>query len=566
MIDKELFSFRLAFKKVLSADALPYYWQFVQKNNADFFKNFFLHFKRNMKESSSRTLWGSKIGFLLAAIGSAVGLGNIWRFSYMAFEHGGGAFLIPYLFALVVAGIPLIILEYTLGHREKGSSPLAFARVSTKWEWAGWWMPTVALFGIMLYYAVVIGWCINYFFFSFTLAWGADPQSFFFNDFLQLSSSPFDFGAIRLPILLSTFFVWFFCWLICFREVNHGIEKACGIFMPILFLLTLILVGWTLTLDGAGDGIKNFYLTADWEKINVLKHFNDAKVWAVWVAAFGQIFFTLSLGFGIMITYASYLPRKTDIVGNALWMSLINCSYSFIAGFAVFGIVGFMSQAKGVPFAEVIKGGPQLAFVVYPEAIRQLPFGQSLFGAVFFLVLIVAGLSSGISLIEAFTCSVTDKFPWTRKKVVTVICTLGFLGSIVFTTKSGLLVLDIADHFITNYGLILGGIFECYLVGWILKAHVARKHVNRSGGMGLNIFWDVCIRYLTPLFLCIVFFQAFTGEFGTSYGGYSLSSLLVFGFGWLALTLAAGIVLTRYPWKAEKLKKKHHVGEDHLLT
>ncbi len=519
-----------------------------------------------MKEAADRALWGSKIGFLLAAIGSAVGLGNIWRFSYMAFEHGGGAFLIPYLCALIMAGIPLVILEYTLGHREKASSPLAFARISGKWEWAGWWMPTVALFGIMLYYSVVIGWCINYFFFSFNLSWGADPQAFFFNDFLQISSSPFEPGGIRLPILAATFAVWFVCWLICYREVNRGIEKACSIFMPILFVITLILVGWTMSLDGAIDGIRDFYLRADWEKINIIKHFNNADVWSVWIAAFGQIFFTLSLGFGIMITYASYLPKKTDIVGNALWLSIINCTYSFIAGFAVFGIVGFMAKSSGVPFEEVIKGGPQLAFVVYPEAIRQLPFGQSLFGAMFFLVLIVAGLSSGISLIEVFTCSITDKFHWSRKSVVSVICLAGFLGSIIFTTRAGLLILDITDHFITNYGLILGGIFECYLVGWLLKARVARFHVNRSGGMRLNVLWDVCIRYLTPLLLVVLVVQALMGEFRNAYGGYSSGSLMVFGLGWLLVTAIAAVVFTFYPWRPEKLRKIHHEGEDHLLT
>ncbi|OKY75170.1 MAG: sodium-dependent transporter [Desulfobulbaceae bacterium DB1] len=519
-----------------------------------------------MTDSAQRALWGSKLGFLLAAIGSAIGLGNIWRFSYMTFEHGGGAFLIPYLCALLLAGIPLMILEYALGHREKGSSPLAFTRVSSKWEWAGWWMPTVALFGIMLYYAVIIGWCINYFFFSFNLAWGADPQAFFFNSFLQLSDSPFHLGGIRIPILSSTFVVWFLCWIICYREVNHGIEKACTIFMPILFLLTFILVGWTLTLDGAIDGIRNFYLSADWDKINIFKNFDDPDVWSVWTAAFGQIFFTLSLGFGIMITYASYLPKKTDIVGNAVWTAVINCTYSFIAGFAVFGIVGFMAHVKGVGFSEVIKGGPQLAFVVYPEAIRQLPFGQSIFGVIFFFVLIVAGLSSGISLVEALTCAITDKFSWTRKITVSVICLLGFLGSIIFTTRAGMLILDITDHFITNYGLIMGGIFECYLVGWLLKARTAREHVNRAGGVRLPLLWDLCVRYFTPFVLIVIIAQAFMGEMGKAYGGYSADALILFGVGWLLLTIVVAVCFTFYPWKPETLKKKHHVQEDQLLV
>lgn len=519
-----------------------------------------------MVEEKSRPVWGSKLGFLLAAIGSAVGLGNIWRFSYTAFEHGGGAFLLPYFIALVVAGIPLLLLEYVLGHREKGASPLAFARVNRNMEWVGWWMPVIALFGIMLYYSVVMGWCLNYFFFSFNLSWGADPQNFFFESFLQVTDSPLDLGGVRLPIISATFFIWFTCWAICYREINRGIEKACTVFMPLLFILTIILVGWTVTLEGAAPAIKDFYLKPDWDKINIIKNFSDPEVWNVWGAAFGQIFFTLSLGFGIMITYASYLPRKTDLVGSALWMSLVNCLYSFIAGFAVFGIVGFMSSAKGVPFDQVIKGGPQLAFVVYPEAIRQLPFGQELFGAIFFLVLLVAGLSSGISLVESFTCSLMDKFSWPRRKVVSAICLLGFTGSIIFTTKGGILILDIVDHFITNYGLVMGGVLECFLVGWLLKVQNARAHIARAGGKRVPFFWDICVRYVTPLLLLILIVKSVTGELASPYGGYPTDALILYGVDWIMLTLVVAIVFTFYPWRPEKLRRRHHTSDEHLLT
>jgi NSS family neurotransmitter:Na+ symporter len=196
---------------------------------------------------AKRSLWGSKVGFLLAAIGSAVGLGNIWRFGYMAYENGGGAFLVPYVVALVLAGIPLMILEYALGHREKASPPLAFARIHPLWEPLGWWMPVVAFLGINLFYAAVIGWCMNYFCFSFNLSWGADTGAFFFKDFLQVSDGPFTLGGIRLPILGGTILTWGIVWAICYREVSHGIEKASMIFMPLLFILTLVLVG-TLSL------------------------------------------------------------------------------------------------------------------------------------------------------------------------------------------------------------------------------------------------------------------------------------------------------------------------------
>jgi NSS family neurotransmitter:Na+ symporter len=516
--------------------------------------------------NQQRSSWKSNLGFLLAAIGSAIGLGNVWRFSYMAHQHGGGAFLVPYLVALIVAGVPIMIIEYGLGHREKGSSPLSFVRISRKFEWLGWWMPVVAMFGIMLYYSVVIGWCINYFIYAFNLSWGTDTQGFFFSQFLQLSDSAAVLGSIRLPILASTLFVWIICWLICYRDIRHGIEKASVVFMPILFVLTIILVLWSLFLDGASDAIMNHYLHADWSKINIFAADKASRIGAfkVWAAAFGQIFFTLSLGFGIMITYASYLPERTDIGKNAFITCSVNCLYSFIAGFAVFGIVGFMAQSKGVPFEEAIKGGPQLAFVVYPQAISLLPSMNTLFGIIFFLMLVIVGLTSGISLIEAFTCAITHKFEWQRSKVVTVVCLIGFLGSIIFTTRGGLYVLDIADHFITNYGLMFGGLLECLIVGWIVKATVLRKHVSRKGTR-LPAVWDIFVKVITPAILIILLSVSLYGDLTENYEGYGGKQLIVYGIGWMVICLFVALGLTIAPWRKEKLQRRHDPEEDELL-
>jgi NSS family neurotransmitter:Na+ symporter len=512
---------------------------------------------------AKRSLWGSKVGFLLAAIESAVGLGNIWRFGYMAYENGGGAFLVPYVVALLVAGIPLMILEYALGHREKASPPLAFARVHPLWEPLGWWMPVVAFFGINLFYAVVIGWCMNYFCFSFNLSWGSDTSAFFFNEFLQISDGPFDLGGLRLPILAGTVLTWATCWLICYREVSHGIEKASMIFMPLLFVLTLVLVGWSLQLEGAWDAIKNHYLHCDFSKISL----GSPEGRKVWVAAFGQIFFTLSLGFGIMITYASYLPKKTDIVGNALVTCVLNCLYSFITGFAVFGTIGYMAHAKGVAFGEAIKAGPGLAFVVYPEAINQLPAGSRIFGALFFLVLIVAGLSSSISLTEAFSCSVCDKFNITRKKATSIICGIGLLGSVIFCSRAGLYILDIVDHFINNYALVIGGILECMLIGWVLKSGVMRRHVNSVSSVKLMPLWDIAIRFVTPIMLIIIVGSALLNEFSSRYEGYSVKALLFIGGGILFGTRLTSFVLSHFKWDPARLKERHHEPEeDDLLV
>ncbi len=515
----------------------------------------------------ARSSWKSNIGFLLAAIGSAIGLGNVWRFSYMAHEHGGGAFLIPYLVALLLAGVPIMLLEYGLGHMEKGSSPLSLARIGAKHEWLGWWMPVVAMFGIMLFYSVVIGWCVNYLFFSFTLSWGADTQTFFFSNFLQLSDSAAHLGGIRVPIAFATLLVWVLCWLICFRDIRHGIERASMIFMPALFLLTIIIVVWTVNLDGAADAIKNHYLHADWSKINLFASDPEARMKAgkVWAAAFGQIFFTLSLGFGIMITYASYLPEKSNIARNAVITTIVNCLFSFIAGFAVFGIVGFMAHSQNVPFGEAIKGGPQLAFVVYPKAISMLPSMNVLFGILFFLMLVIAGLTSGVSLIEAFACSLTDKFDWSRRRVVTVICIIGFLGSIIFTTRAGLYLLDIADHFITNYGLVLGGLLECIIAGWIVKAVILRKYIS-SQGSKVPVIWDFFIKFTTPAILLYLLYISLADDLKNNYSDYPTDQLILFGGGWLLICLIVALAFAFSPWKPEKLKRRHLPEEDELLV
>lgn len=516
-----------------------------------------------MSDNTERTVWGSKLGFILAAVGSAVGLGNIWRFSYLAYKNGGGAFLIPYAIALLLVGIPIMILEYTLGHREKGSAPLTFARINKKWEWIGWWMPTVATFGILLFYSVVIGWCINYLYFSFSLAWGDAPESFFYKTFLHISSGPLDLGGINWQIAFATAIAWLISWAICYKEVNHGIEKACMIFIPMLFFLTAILVCWSLSLDGAREGIRH-YLTPDWSKINIITHFNDSAVWETWLSAFGQIFFDLSLGFGIMITYASYLPKKTNIVGNAFATSLTNCAYSFFAGFAVFGTLGFMAAKQGLPIDQVVKSGPGLAFIVYPEAIANLPYGRNLFGVTFFLTLVIAGLSSAVSLVEAFACSVTDKFAIPRGRVVTGICTLGFLMSLIFTTNAGLYILDIVDHFVNNYGLIIGGFLECIFVGYVLKARIARHHVNRQGAIRLSALWEICIKYITPAMLGVIIIKAFIGDISNHYEGYATKALVLYGIGMLILTIAIAIYLAAQSWS--NTKHFHKPEEDHLLT
>jgi NSS family neurotransmitter:Na+ symporter len=493
--------------------------------------------------SAKREQWKSQMGFLLAAVGSAIGLGNIWRFSYMAYTHGGGVFLVPYLVALLTAGIPLLILEFAIGHERIGSAPLAYHKIGRRWEWLGWWAVLFVMFGIVLYYTVIIAWCVDFFVYSFGLSWGSDPDSFFFKDFLAMSERPSEIGQIRTPIFFALAVVWFINWAILYRGVQKGIELANKVFMPLLFVLTAVLVFWSLTLDGAMEGVRA-YLTPDFSKLS------DPKVW---IDAYSQIFFSLSLGFGIMIAYASYLPEKANITRSAILTALLDSGYAIFAGFAVFAVLGFMAASQGRPISEVVTQSIGLAFVAYPKAVSLMPAGN-IFGAIFFLCLVVAGISSSISIFEAFTAAVLDKFGMRRKPFITVVAVLGFLGSTIFATQAGLLWLDIVDHFLTHYGLVVVGIMECIIVGWFFKLKMLRNHVNRISSVKLGPWWDLLIKYFVPLVLAVILAGDLYNELKEPYGGYSWASLILIGRDWVLITLVAAFWMASRPWKTEHHK------------
>jgi len=485
----------------------------------------------------AREQWNSQLGFILAAVGSAIGLGNIWRFSYMAYEHGGGAFLIPYVLALITAGIPLLLLEFAIGHERSGSAPMAFAKIDRKFEWVGWWAVTFVMFGIVLYYSVIIAWCLNYCIYSVNLAWGHDPNAFFFKEFLRLSSSPLDIGSIDMPIFISTGVIWFLNWFIVYRGVGSGIELANKIFMPMLFFITIGLVLWAMTLDGAAQGVIA-YLRPDFAKISRVD---------VWIDAYSQIFFTLSLGFGIMVAYASYLPRKSDLSRNAFITAIMDSAFALVAGLGVFAVLGFMAKARGLAISDVVSESIGLAFVVYPKALSIMP-GGAVFGFIFFLSLVVAGLSSSISIIEAFASAIIDKFALNRRFVVTVLCVTGFLGSIIFTTRAGLLWLDIVDHVLTHYGLVTVGLIECIMGAWIFDVGRLRRHINKVSSIKMPRLWEQLIRFFIPGILALMLLGDIFAEIKAPYGNYSWFAIVMIGVNWVMFTLIGAAILTRRPW------------------
>ena len=269
---------------------------------------------------AKRGEWKSKTGFLLAAVGSAIGLGNIWRFPYIAYRNGGGAFLIPYFVALFVVGIPLLMLEFGVGHHSRRAFPQSLSQIHPRFSWIGWWSVSFVMFGIVAYYGVVIAWCGNYLVYSITQPWGdlSRVNSFFDESFLGAfdhgvpfvvfsAEDGFRIGRFNFWVIASLVAIWLVNWGITHRELHRGVELANRVFIPVLVVLTLVLVIWSWNFEGADAG-RNLYLRPDWSRL-----FEPQT----WIDAFSQIFFTLSLGFGIMVAYASYLPPDADIPTSA---------------------------------------------------------------------------------------------------------------------------------------------------------------------------------------------------------------------------------------------------------
>ncbi|MCA0984527.1 sodium-dependent transporter [Halobacillus yeomjeoni] len=501
-----------------------------------------------------RAQWGTRAGFILAAVGSAIGLGNIWRFPATAYENGGGAFFIPYLFALLTAGIPLLVMEFTVGHKFRGSAPLSFFRMNKKTEWLGWWAVLVA-FVISTYYAVVIAWAMSYSVFAVNLSWGEDTEGFLFSDYLNLSVDPGQTGSLVPGVFIPLIFVWLVTLGVLFAGVKKGIERANKIFIPTLVVLFLIIVLRAITLPGAAEGLQTFF-EPNFESITSGK---------VWVAAYGQIFFSLSIAFAIMITYSSYLPKKSDITNNAFITGFSNSSFELLAGIGVFGALGFMATQNNVPVEDVVSGGVGLAFVVFPQIINEFPALNGLFGFLFFISLVLAGLSSLISITETYVAAIKEKFGISRAAAVGFGGGLSAVLSILFATQGGLFFLDAADYFINQFGIAFVGLVEVVVIAWFLRnLNSFQSHANGISDLRLGGWWKICLGVITPVVLGYMMFDLFKTnllrQFETetgNYGGYTDAFILYSGWFVAAFAIVVGFIMMTKRWSAEALEDSH---------
>jgi len=617
----------------------------------------------------------------MAAVGSAVGLGNVWRFPYVASKNGGGAFLLPYFIALITAGIPLMIVEYALGQKFQKGAPGALAAVNSKFRWVGWFALLVGS-AISFYYVVVMAWAWDYGLASASLDWTKpapvrventlvpedrvvlyltyedeehkqrlepviaaqsaakrpvlllseeelkerrskeerkgegerlryvsldDNAGNYFNE-TCLGGFALDKwkqacaynreidqgieelrrgrrGILRDPALspirkeartklledriarekakrtaylgemfrlrprtvLWTGLTWLAIFLIVFKGVRVvGKVVMWTVSIPLVLLAVLLVRG--ITLDGATQGIL-YYLTPTWDTLT-----NPS----IWLAAYGQVFFSLSLGFGILIAYASYMPRESDVSNNAFITSFANCATSFFAGFAVFSVLGYLAAVNNADHvAEVVKGGPGLCFITYPIAIAKIggAWGR-IIGIVFFVCLLFLGIDSAFSIVEGVLTGIHDRFAKVGKTLITaVFCLVGFGFSLLFATASGMMWLDIVDNWMSNYGLAMVGLLECIAVAYFFRHHELEEFVNERSEIHLGGWFELFIKYVTPAVLVFLLGAQFIKDQTQVYGGYDQvlpQAVNVAGWGVFAalvtLAMALGRNWTKFSW------------------
>ena len=442
--------------------------------------------------SVSSQRWSSRWLFVLAAAGSAVGLGNIWKFPYIAGENGGGAFVLIYLVCIAAVGIPIMVSEVLLG-RQGRSSPIHTMRKlakasgrSQRWSVLGW-MGVLAGFLILSYYAVIAGWAVNYVWLSGSGAFeGASAQAVgqSFDDFL---ASPFELIAYQTAFMILT--IW-----IVGRGVTQGLEAAIRWFMPLLFLLLIALLVYSFNSGGFDQGFA-FMFDMKW----------DAVTADSWLIAMGQAFFTLSLGMGTMMAYGAYVPDDANLGTTVVTIAALDTLIAVAAGLAIFPIV----FANGLEVAQ----GPGLTFVTLPLAFGQMPFG-GIFGALFFLLLSFAAITSAISLTEPALSFLVEEYNAKRQRVAIslgVICWALGLGTVFsfnvwsdVTFVGGLTFFDSVDYFSQNILLPLGGMLITFFAIWLLPRGMVEQQLGIENPI-LGWAWKVVAGIVAPLGVLAVF-------------------------------------------------------------
>ncbi|XP_029726543.2 sodium-dependent dopamine transporter isoform X1 [Aedes albopictus] len=521
----------------------------------------------DLAESDQRETWSGKVDFLLSVIGFAVDLANVWRFPYLCYKNGGGAFLVPYCVMLLVGGIPLFYMELALGQFNRKGAITCWGRLVPLFKGIGYAVVLIAFY-VDFYYNVIIAWSLRFFFASFTShlpwtlcdnAWNtilckpfefggpnktaaatvastvasmngtvvnttialsnetvkfASAASEYFNRYileLDKSAGIHDLGTIKWDMALCLLAVY----LICYFSLWKGISTSGKVvwftaLFPYAVLLILLVRG--ITLPGSADGIK-YYLSPRFDMIEKPE---------VWVDAATQVFFSLGPGFGVLLAYASYNKYHNNVYKDAILTSFINSATSFVAGFVIFSVLGYMAHASGQDIEDVATEGPGLVFVVYPAAIATMP-GSTFWALIFFMMLLTLGLDSSFGGSEAIITALSDEFPKigrNREIFVAGLFTLYFFVGLASCTQGGFYFFQLLDRYAAGYSILIAVLFEAIAVSWIYGTKRFCDDIRDMIGFAPGIYWRVCWKFVAPLFLLFIIIYGLIGYEPLSYEDY----------------------------------------------
>lgn len=446
----------------------------------------------SLKQESGREQWASRLGFILAAMGSAVGLGNVWRFAYVTGENGGAAFLLLYLAFILLIGIPIVMAEFTIGRKSQSDAVGSFETLAPgkPWKLAGL-LGVGAAFMILSFYGVIAGW-ITYYFINYLngTLWSAPSNGYdgFFVSFITDPIQPIFWQLLFMILTIGIVYV----------GVKKGIELSNKILMPLLGTLLVALSIYSLTLGGAQEGLA-FLFTPDWSALV------DPSIY---LAALGQAFFSLSLGMGALITYGSYLSQKDRLPGAAYSVAGLDTLFAIIAGIMIFPAVFALGMEPD--------SGPGLVFMIMPDVFDSINFG-GIFGLLFFFLLTAAALSSSVSLLEVAVAYFIRRFSWSRKKAAIIVGSIIFVIGIPSSLGQGILshinvigdrdILDSIDFIASNIFLPLGGLTIALFMGWGWKKADALRDSD-FGDSTIGHVWLFLLRYFAPIAILFVFLSS----------------------------------------------------------
>ena len=477
---------------------------------------------------SQQNQWDSSVAFIFAMIGAAVGLGNIWRFSYVLYSNGGGSFFIPYLIAIAIMGIPFLILEYGVGFTFKESFSSIMRKINPKFEIIAWIL-VIFVFIVTIYYMVILSWDLVYLGSSFTFSWGTDAANYFVST-VGGSSNLSNASFLLIPTTVGVLILWVILWFIAHRNVDKGIGKVSKILIPALFVIMGFIIIYALTLPGAEIGI-NTLLTPDWTKLTDVN---------IWLAAFAQIIFSLSMGQAIAVTYASYLPENSKLINNVFIVVASNSLFEICTAFGVFSILGYMSFTNGTPMVQLITEGTGLIFIVFPMIFNIMGSIGRIIAPLLFLAILFAGITSALGFFEPMLNTTSDKLGWSRKKTATILCIIGCIFSLILTSGISSYLVGIIDSFVNEFGiLILIGI-QCIIFAWFYGIDKFLPALNGLSIINVGRTWTFVIKYLLPCVLILMWVIGIIQLFSTAKQFELIIDVII-----IVLVMVFALVLTK---------------------